>query len=111
MAARAGLLPPCVVPALSLCFHIPELLSDTLFFRRRLLRLLSSVDLPLLCSQITVILLHKDRGLVIQPLEGLYIGISVLFYPCKHGTLRLGGLPGKHDEPGNDTAGICRDDP
>ena len=79
MAARAGLLPPCVVSALSLCFHIPELLSDTLFFRRRLLGLLSSVDLPLPCSQITVILLHKDRGLVIQPLEGLCIGISVLF--------------------------------
>ena len=61
VAARAGLLPPCVVPALGLRFHIPELLSDALFFRRCLLGLRLSVDLPLPCGQITVVLLYKDR--------------------------------------------------
>ena len=64
VAARAGLLPPCIVPPLGLCLHIPELLADALFFRRCLLGLLS-VNLPLPCGQITVVLLHKDRGLVI----------------------------------------------
>ena len=65
VAAGAGLLPPCVVPALGLCLHIPELLAYALLFRRRLRGLLPSVDLPLPCGQITVVLLHKDRGLVI----------------------------------------------
>ena len=76
VAARAGLLPPCIVPALGLRIHFPELLSDALFFGQCLLRLRLSVDLPLPCGQITVVLLHKDRGLVIQPLEGLYVGIA-----------------------------------
>ena len=79
VAARSSLLPPCVVPALGFCLHIPELLSDALFFRRFLLGLLLSVDLLLPCGEITVVLLHKDRGLVIQPLESLYIGITVFF--------------------------------
>ena len=47
VAVRACLLPPCVVPAFGLRLHIPELLSDALFFRRRLLGLLLSMDLPL----------------------------------------------------------------
>ena len=79
VAARAGLLPPCIVPPLGLCLHILELLSDALFFRRRLLGLLLSVDLLLPCGEITVVLLHKGRGGVIRPLERLYVGISVLF--------------------------------
>lgn len=79
MVASAGLLQPCVIPALGFRFHIPELLSNALFFRRSLLGLLLSVDLPLPCGQITVVLLHKDRGIVIRPLERLHIGITVLF--------------------------------
>lgn len=79
MAARAGLLQPCVIPALGLRFHIPELLSNALFFRRSLLGLLLSVDLPLPCGHITVVLLHKGRGGVIRPLERLHVGIAVLF--------------------------------
>ena len=79
MAAMSGLLPPCVVPAFGLRLHIPELLSDALFFRRRLWGPLLSVDLSLPCGQITVVLLHKERGVVIQPLECLYIGIAVRF--------------------------------
>ena len=77
MGVRAGLLPPGVVPSLGLRIHFPELLSDALFFRRCLLGLLPSVDLPLPCGEITVVLLHKDRGLVIQPLERLYVGIAM----------------------------------
>ena len=79
VAARSGFLPPCIVPALGRRLHIPELLSNTLFFRRFMLGLLRSVDLPLPCGEITVVLLHKDRGVVIQPLERLHVGIAVLF--------------------------------
>ena len=37
MAARPSLLPPCIVPVLGFCLHIPELLSYALLFRRCLL--------------------------------------------------------------------------
>ena len=66
VAARASLLPPCVVPALGFRFHIPKLLAEALFLRWCLLGLLLSVDLPLPCGQITVVLLYEDRSLVIQ---------------------------------------------
>jgi len=79
MAARAGLLQPCVIPALGLRFHIPELLSDALFLRRCRLGLLPSVDLPLPCGQITVVLLYKGSCVIIQPFECLHIGIAVFF--------------------------------
>ena len=79
IAAVPGLLPPCVVSSLGLCLHLPELRSDTLLFRRGLLGPRLSVDLPLPCGQITVVLFHKNRGLVIQPLERLYVGIAILF--------------------------------
>lgn len=79
VAARACLLPPCVVPAFDLRLHIPELLSDALFFRRRLLGLLLSVDLLLPCGKITVVLFHKLCGLVIRPHERLRIQVSILF--------------------------------
>lgn len=69
MAAMSGLLPPLGIPALGFRLHITELLSDTLFFRRRLRWMLLSVDLPLPCGEITVVLLYEDRSLVIQPLE------------------------------------------
>ena len=69
MATGPCLLSPRVVPALGLRFHIPKLLSDALFFRRCLLELLPSVDLPLPCGQIAVVLLHKECGVVIQPFE------------------------------------------
>ncbi len=70
---------PFGIPVLGFSFHIPELLSDALFFRRCLLSLLLSVDLPLPCGQIAVVLLHKERGVVIHPFEHLHIGIAVLF--------------------------------
>ncbi len=79
MAAGSCLLPPCVIPAFGLRLHIPELLSDALLFRRFLLGLLPSVDLPLPCGQVTVVLLHKGGGVVIRPLERLYVGVTVLF--------------------------------
>ena len=79
VAAKSCLLPPCIIPPLGLRFHVPELLSDALFFRRCLLGLLPSVDLPLPCGQIAVVLLHKERGVVIQPFERLHVGIAVLF--------------------------------
>ncbi len=75
MAAGSCLLPPCVVPAFGLRLHIPELLSDALLFRRGLLGLLPSVDLPLPCGQIAVVLLHKGCSGVIRPFERLHIGI------------------------------------
>ena len=75
----SGFLPSCIVLALGLCLHIPELLSDALLFRRFLLRLLFAIDLPLPCGQITVVLLHKGCRGVIRPHEDLYIGITVLF--------------------------------
>ena len=78
VAARAGLLSTCVVPTLGLCFYIPELLSDALFFRRCLLGLRLSVDLPFPCGQVTVVLLHKGRSSVIRPFERLHVGIAVL---------------------------------
>ena len=56
-------------------FYIPELLSNALFPKRCLLGLFFALDLPFPCGQITVELLHKDRGLIIQPLESLYVGI------------------------------------
>ena len=65
VAAGSCLLSPGVVPALGLRIHFPELLSDALFFGQCLLRLRLSVYLPLPCGQITVVLLHKDRGVVI----------------------------------------------
>lgn len=65
VAAGSCLLPPCVVPALGLRFHIPELLSDALLFRWFLLGLHFAVDLTIPFGQITVILLHKGRGGVI----------------------------------------------
>ena len=79
ITAGSCLLPPCIVPALGLSLHVPEFLSDALFFRRCLRGLLLFVDLSLPCGQITVVLLHKGRGIVIQPLERLYIGIAVRF--------------------------------
>ena len=79
VAAGSCLLPPCVIPAFGLRLHIPELLSDALLFRRFLLGLLPSVDLPLPCGQVTVVLLHKGGGVVIRPLERLYVGVTVLF--------------------------------
>lgn len=79
MAAGSCLLPPCVVPAFGLRLYIPELLSDALLFRRGLLGLLPSVDLPLPCGQIAVVLLHKGCSGVIRPFERLHIGIAVLF--------------------------------
>ena len=75
MATGSCLLPPCVVPAFGLRLHIPELLSDALLFRRGLLGLLPSVDLPLPCGQIAVVLLHKGCSGVIRPFERLHIGI------------------------------------
>lgn len=79
IATVQGLLPTLGIPALGLRLHVPEFLTNALFFRRRLWGLLLSVDLSLPCGQITVVLLHKERGVVIQPLECLYIGIAVLF--------------------------------
>ena len=79
VAARSGLLPPCVVPALGFCLHIPELLSDALFFRRFLLGLFLALDLPLPCGQVAVVLLHNLCGLVIHPHERLRIRVSILF--------------------------------
>ena len=63
VAARSGLLPPCVVPPLGLCLHIPEFLTDALFFRRFLLGLFLALDLPLPCGQVAVVLLHNLCGL------------------------------------------------
>ena len=83
IAAVQDLLSPRIVPALGLCLHIPELLSDALFFRRHLWGLLRSVDLSLPCGHITVVLLYEDRGVVIQPLECLYIGMAVLFQDAR----------------------------
>ena len=54
VAARSGLLPPCVVPPLGLCLHVPELLSDALFFGRFMLGLFLALDLPLPCGQVAV---------------------------------------------------------
>ena len=79
IAAVPGLLPTLGISALGFRLHISELLSDALFFRRFLLGMLLTIDLPLPCGQITVVLLHKDRGIVIRPLERLHIGITVLF--------------------------------
>ena len=79
MAARPCLLPPGIVPALGFCLHIPELLSDALFFRRFLLGHFFAFDLTLPCDQITVVLLYKGRCVIIQPFECLHIGITVLF--------------------------------
>lgn len=79
IAAVSRLLPPRIVSPLGLCLHIPELLSDALFFRRFLLGLHFAIDLPLPCGQITVVLLHKSRGGVIRPFEGLHIGITIFF--------------------------------
>ncbi len=79
IAAVVGLLSTCVIPALGLRFRIPEFLSDALFFRRCLRGLLPSVDLPFPYGQIAVVLLHKDRGVVIQPFECLNIVIAILF--------------------------------
>ena len=89
MAARSGLLPPCIVPALGLRLHIPELLSDALFFRRCLRGLLLSVDLPFPYGQIMGVLLYKGRRVVIQPLECLYVRIAVCFF---HPSDRLRGI-------------------
>ena len=71
VAARSDLLPPCVVPPLGLYLHIPEFLSDALFFRRCLLGLRLALDLPLPCGQIAVVLLHNLCGFVIHPHERL----------------------------------------
>ena len=79
VAARSGLLPPCVVPPLGLCLHIPEFLTDALFFRRFLLGLFLALDLPLPCGQVAVVLLHNLCGLVIHPHERLRIRVSILF--------------------------------
>ena len=77
MATVPWLLPPLGIPALGLCLHVPELLSDALFFRRCLLGMLFAVDLPLPFCQITVVLLHKGRSSVIRPFEGLYVGVAI----------------------------------
>ena len=66
VAARSGLLPPCVAPPLGLCLHIPEFLTDALFFRRFLLGLFLALDLPLPCGQVAVVLLHNLCDLVIH---------------------------------------------
>ena len=62
IAAVPGFLPPLGIPALGLCVHLPELLSDTLFLRRFLLGLgiSCSADLLLPCSHVTVVLLYKE---------------------------------------------------
>lgn len=79
IAAGSWLLPPLGIPALVLRVHFPKLLSDALFFGRLLLGLVLSADLLLPCGQITVILLHKSRSVVVKPLECLHVGIPVFF--------------------------------
>ena len=79
VTTRSDLLPPCVVPTLGFCLHVPELLSDALFFRRFLLGLFLALDLPLPCGQVTVVLLQNLCGLVIHPHERLRIRVSILF--------------------------------
>ena len=77
VAARSGLLPPCVIPALGLRFHIPEFLADALLFRRCLRGPRLALDLPLPCGQVAVVLLHNLCSPVIHPHERLHIRVSI----------------------------------
>ena len=60
VATVSGFLPTLGISALDLSFHIPELLSDTLLFRRFLLGLLIALNLTLPCGKITVVLLLQE---------------------------------------------------
>ncbi len=66
---RSGVWPPPLYPGAS--FGCSPFQAGLL--------LLPSVDLPLPCGQIAVVLLHKGCSGVIRPFERLHIGIAVLF--------------------------------
>ena len=98
-------MPPCVVPTLGLRLKFPELLSNTLFFRRCLWGLLSSVNLPLPCGQITVVLFYKGQRkyrrnkeidfVCLRP-DGCFESSSTVGIACRTASKKLPGLEGFH---------------